>query len=151
MLSQGTVPLACRQGGLCPEHTGPVRLDGAVWSGLDPQTRPDQTIPITVQNFTARGEGKSQQSILVVQGLKDVSVLPEVVEESYRVGCRSRNELHLQLYPGMDHDPVIAAASPYFLQWIDDRFSGVTTSGKCTNHTTQPFDAVNMYAPDDTD
>jgi hypothetical protein len=29
MLSQGTVPLACRQGGLCPEHTGPVRLDGA--------------------------------------------------------------------------------------------------------------------------
>jgi cellulase/cellobiase CelA1 len=51
----------------------------------------------------------------------------------------------------MDHDPVIAAASPYFLQWIDDRFAGVTTSGKCTNHTTQPFDAVNMYAPDDTD
>ncbi|KAK2680402.1 hypothetical protein RAB80_002195 [Fusarium oxysporum f. sp. vasinfectum] len=34
MLSQGTVPLACRQGGLCPEHTGPVRLDGA------PQVRP---------------------------------------------------------------------------------------------------------------
>jgi hypothetical protein len=29
MLSQGTVPLACRQGWLCPEHTGPVRLDGA--------------------------------------------------------------------------------------------------------------------------
>ncbi|EXK40955.1 hypothetical protein FOMG_04520 [Fusarium oxysporum f. sp. melonis 26406] len=104
-----------------------------------------------MQNFTARGEGKSQQPILVVQGLNDVSVLPEVVEESYRVGCRSRNELHLELYPGMDHDPVIAAASPYFLQWIDDRFAGVTTSGKCTNHTTQPFDAVNMYAPDDTD
>jgi hypothetical protein len=32
MLSQGTVPLACRQGGLCPEHTGPVRLDGAIFS-----------------------------------------------------------------------------------------------------------------------
>ncbi|KAG6999909.1 hypothetical protein FOFC_13576 [Fusarium oxysporum] len=52
MLSQGTVPLACRQGGLCPEHTGPVRLDGAVWSGLDPQTRPDQTIPITGLHYT---------------------------------------------------------------------------------------------------
>jgi hypothetical protein len=32
MLSQGTVPLACRQGGLCPEHTGPVRLDGAAYA-----------------------------------------------------------------------------------------------------------------------
>jgi hypothetical protein len=43
MLSQGAVPLACRQGGLCPEHTGPVRLDGAVWFGLTPT--PDHTRP----------------------------------------------------------------------------------------------------------
>lgn len=105
----------------------------------------------TMQNLTIRGNGRSAQPILVVQGLSDVSVLPQVVEMSQEADCRSGNEIHLHLYPGLDHDPVIPAAAPSFLQWMDDRFSAIQTWGKCTNKTIQPFDLADMYAPADTD
>lgn len=98
-----------------------------------------------LQNLTARGEARSAHPILVVQGLEDVAVLPEAVEASYNANCRSGNDIRLQLYPGLGHTPLIKASAPYFLQWIDDRFSGVQTSGRCSNQTVQPFDADNMY------
>ncbi|KAH6867559.1 Alpha/Beta hydrolase protein [Thelonectria olida] len=104
-----------------------------------------------MQNLTARGHDKSRQPILVVQGLADVLVLPKVVETSHNASCHSGNEVHLQLYPGLDHTQVIPASAPSFLQWIDDRFGGVKTTGQCSNDTIQPFDLVNMYAPKDTD
>lgn len=62
-----------------------------------------------MQNITARGEGKSPQPIFIVQGLSDASVLPQVVETAYNASCQSGNEVHLQTYPGIDHDPVIPA------------------------------------------
>ncbi|KAJ4187809.1 hypothetical protein NW759_016861 [Fusarium solani] len=104
-----------------------------------------------MQNLTARGDGKSRQPVLVVQGLADALVLPKAVETSYNASCQSGNEVHLQLYPGLDHTPVIPASAPSFLQWIDDRFDGVRTTGQCSNDTIQPFDSVNMYAPKGTD
>ncbi|KAJ5865419.1 uncharacterized protein N7529_007335 [Penicillium soppii] len=102
-----------------------------------------------MQNITARGEGKSAQPVFIVQGLSDVSVLPQVVETAYNASCQSGNEVHLQTYPGIDHDPVIPASAPSFLQWIDDRFDGFKTTGKCSNTTVKPFDYINMYAPSD--
>ena len=104
-----------------------------------------------LQNLTARGRHESSQPILVVQGQEDVSVLPEVVEGSYKASCQSGNDIRLQLYPGLDHTPLIKASTPYFLQWIDDRFGRVKTSGGCSNETIRPFDPANMYAPPDPD
>ena len=103
----------------------------------------------TMQNLTAGGDGKSKQPILVVQGLSDVLVLPEVTVTSYNASCGSGNEVHLQLYPGLDHDPLIPASSPSVLQWIDDRFADIETTGRCSNETVMPFDSVHMYAPED--
>ena len=57
----------------------------------------------------------------------------------------------MQLYPGIDHDPVIPVAAPSFLQWMDDRFDGIPTKGQCSKETVKPFDAGNMYAPIDED
>ncbi|CAI7617052.1 unnamed protein product [Penicillium viridicatum] len=102
-----------------------------------------------MQNITARGESKSPQPIFIVQGLSDVSVLPQVVETAYTASCQSGNEVHIQTYPGIDHDPVIPASAPSFLQWIDDRFDGIKSTGGCSNKTIQPFDSINMYAPSD--
>lgn len=104
-----------------------------------------------MQNMTARGLAASEQPVLVVQGLSDVSVLPEVVIDTYNQSCVTGNEVALHLYPGLDHTPVIPASAPEFLQWLDDRFDGRATSGRCENITVQPFDAVNMYAPADED
>ncbi|OQE13309.1 hypothetical protein PENFLA_c050G05813 [Penicillium flavigenum] len=102
-----------------------------------------------MQDITARGESKSPQPIFIVQGLSDVSVLPQVVETAYNASCQSGNEVHIQTYPGIDHDPVIPASAPSFLQWIDDRFDGINTTGGCSKKTIQPFDSINMYAPSD--
>jgi hypothetical protein len=102
-----------------------------------------------MQDITARGESKSLQPIFIVQGLSDVSVPPQVVETAYNASCQSGNDVHIQTYPGIDHDPVIPASAPSFLQWIDDRFDGINTTGGCSNKTIQPFDSINMYAPSD--
>lgn len=104
-----------------------------------------------MQNLTARGMAASEQPVLVVQGLSDVSVLPEVVIDAYTQSCVTGNEVALHLYPGLDHTPVIPASAPEFLQWLDDRFDGIATSARCENITVQPFDEVNMYAPADED
>ena len=104
-----------------------------------------------IDELTAVGEKKSCQPVLVVQGLEDVSVLPEIVESAYNLTCETGSEVHMQLYPGIDHDPVIPVAAPSFLQWMDDRFDGIPTKGECSKETVKPFDAGNMYAPIDED
>lgn len=105
----------------------------------------------TIDELTAVGNSKSGQPVLVVQGLADVSVLPEVVESAYNVTCEMGSVVHLQLYPGLDHDPLIPAAAPSFLQWMDDRFDGVTIKKKCSKETVYPFNSKYLYAPVDQD
>ncbi|KAF7531122.1 hypothetical protein G7054_g9170 [Neopestalotiopsis clavispora] len=103
------------------------------------------------QNNSLVGQRKSEQPVLVVQGLADVSVYATVTELSYEAACEYGNVIQMQYYPGLDHVPVIAGSAPSFLQWIDDRFAGKTVPCSCTNTTIQPFDATYMYAPADTD
>ncbi|KAL1793895.1 hypothetical protein ACET3X_007316 [Alternaria dauci] len=110
-----------------------------------------QRIIALIDRLSAVGLKKSHQPVLIVQGLEDVSVLPQVVDTAYNTTCHMGSEVHLQLYPGLDHDPVIAAAAPSFLQWMDDRFDGLKTRNACSRETVKPFDAVNMYAPADED
>jgi acetyl esterase/lipase len=102
-----------------------------------------------VDELSAVGVKKSCQPVLVVQGLEDVLVLPQVVDSAYNVACQAGSEVHLQLYPGFDHDPVLPASAPSFLQWMEVRFDGVATRGVCSREIVEPFDTANMYAPKD--
>ncbi|KAF3001853.1 hypothetical protein E8E13_004454 [Curvularia kusanoi] len=105
----------------------------------------------TIDELTTVGNSMSTQPVLVVQGLADVSVLPEVVESAYNVTCEAGSEVHLRLYPYLDHDPLLPAAAPSFLQWMDDRFDGVATKKACSKKTVYPFSSKYLYAPLDTD
>lgn len=105
----------------------------------------------SIDEISAVGESESNQPVLVLQGLSDVSVLPEVTEYAYNASCEAGNAIHLQLYPGLDHDPTIPAAAPNFLQWMDDRFDGVAWGGGCSKTTVQPFNPKYLYAPPDED
>jgi fermentation-respiration switch protein FrsA (DUF1100 family) len=104
-----------------------------------------------IDELSAVGGNKSCQPVLVVQGLADTSVSPEVTEYAWNVTCEAGSEVHLQLYPDIDHDPVIPVSASSFLQWMDDRFNGKNTNGKCSKVTVEPFDAHNVYAPVDED
>lgn len=89
----------------------------------------------------------SSQPVLVIQGLNDSSVLAQVTRDVYRRACAAGSKVHLSEYPAMEHSPIIAAAAPEWISWIDSRFSGDSTSGDCSMATRQPFDITLVKAP----
>lgn len=101
----------------------------------------------SIDDLTSVGERKANQPILILQGLADLEVLPEMVEHGYNKTCETGTEVHLQLYPDVSHDDVIPTAAPFFLQWMDDRFDGIPTKGGCTKQTSGGYDN-NPYMPD---
>jgi pimeloyl-ACP methyl ester carboxylesterase len=87
------------------------------------------------------GGGRATEPVLVVQGMADTSVVPAVTIETYEEACRTPGyEVHLSLYPGQDHSPTVVATSSEWLDWVEDRFRGVKTSGACSSTTRVPFD-----------
>ncbi|KAK5997655.1 Epoxide hydrolase B [Cladobotryum mycophilum] len=71
---------------------------------------------------------KSSAPVLVLQGLDDTSVLPETTRLVYKSACNAGSKIYLREYPGLEHSPIIVAAAPEWLQWIDERFAAVVSS-----------------------
>ena len=97
-------------------------------------------------NAPAQGDCASQP-MLVIQGLNDTSILPEITAAAFKDATTFGNEIHMVWYPGLDHSATVAAASPEWLKFIDDRFAKRKLDGLSTNRTVKPFDLVNAYAP----
>lgn len=90
---------------------------------------------------------RSYKPVLVVQGLNDSSVLPQATRKVYGDACKNGGEIHLREYPAMEHSPVIAAAAPEWLAWVDDRFAHKDTPGQCSARVEHPFDLSLVKAP----
>lgn len=90
---------------------------------------------------------RSSRPLLVIQGLNDSSVLPQVTRQVYEDACSAGNQVHLSEYPGMEHSPVIAAAAPEWLDWIDARFAGKSTCRQCSAKVQQPYELNLVKAP----
>jgi hypothetical protein len=101
----------------------------------------DAQIAEKFQNATAAANGAvAHGPILVVQGINDTAILAESTEQAWESACADGSEVYLTLYPKQDHSGVITAAAPHWLKWVDDRFSGKGTDGKCSKVTKQAFD-----------
>lgn len=97
------------------------------------------------QNMNAPAMGaKAEQPLLVVQGLADTTILPQITVNAYNDTCGFGNEAHLNLYPGIDHGDVITASSPDWLRFLRERFEGKSTSGECKKTVSGPFDPAHM-------
>ncbi|KAB8223483.1 Alpha/Beta hydrolase protein [Aspergillus novoparasiticus] len=97
------------------------------------------------QDMVAPANGDNAgEPMMIIQGLNDTAVLPQITVSSFKDACRYGNEAHLRLYPGMDHSDVLTASSPEWLAFIDGRFAGWKTPGNCSTITHQPFDAAHM-------
>lgn len=106
----------------------------------------------------AQGD-KSPKPILVLQGLNDTSVLPGTTKEAWETACKAGNEVHLRLYPGIEHSPLLMASQPEWLAWMDGLFMnkknnrGGKSKGKgrmgkkCTSATRQPFSSKFVKQP----
>ncbi|KAH7039481.1 Alpha/Beta hydrolase protein [Macrophomina phaseolina] len=83
---------------------------------------------------------RARSPVLVVQGLNDTAILPETSVQAWEDACAAGSEVHLMLYPKQSHFGVVAAAAPDWLRWVDGRFGGVQSGGKCTKVTKKAFD-----------
>ncbi|OAQ97158.1 hypothetical protein LLEC1_04485 [Akanthomyces lecanii] len=103
------------------------------------------------QNKTAPSDGRALAPILVVQGLNDTSILPQTTKDAVERACRGGNTIHLSLYPGVEHSPLIPASAPEWLRWIDARFAGHPVAANCSTVTRAPFGngAHMKLAPED--
>ncbi|OJJ37009.1 hypothetical protein ASPWEDRAFT_38645 [Aspergillus wentii DTO 134E9] len=89
---------------------------------------------------------KTEQPLLIVQGLNDTTILPQITINSFHDTCKYGSQAHLSLYPGMDHGDVLTASSPEWTRFLRERFEGKSTSGGCKKTVNAPFDATHMTA-----
>ncbi|KUL82309.1 hypothetical protein ZTR_09724 [Talaromyces verruculosus] len=109
------------------------------------------------QRINAPASGASAtRPLMIVHGLNDTSVLPESTIHNANLSCGFGNEIHLRLYPGLDHSATPISSAPEWLRWIDDRFVGKPSLGhhlrksnysRCTTVTHKPVDIANTKAP----
>lgn len=79
---------------------------------------------------------------MVVQGAEDTIIQFGTTQEAWKKACDSENELHLQLYHLMDHEPVRTASAPEFLGHMDATCAGrFPCQQKCSSKTRKPFDS----------
>lgn len=88
---------------------------------------------------------KSEQPLLIIQGLADTTILPKVTVDAFRDACEYGSKAHLSLYANMDHGDVLTASSPQWLRFLRERFEGKNpTSGDCHQTSHGPFDPIHM-------
>lgn len=97
---------------------------------------------IAFQNKYGAATGrKGYKELLVIQAIDDEVINVNATKAAYEDACKVGNIVHLSLYPGLDHDSSIAASSPEWLEWLDNKFNGVPTrdSHKCVMETRSVF------------
>lgn len=93
------------------------------------------------QDWVAPANGaKAAGPLMVIQGLNDTTVIPEITIDSYNDACRYGNEAHIRLYEGADHINVWAASAHEWLDFIRNQFAQKRTSlsGACSSATRAP-------------
>ncbi|KAJ3476627.1 hypothetical protein NLG97_g9068 [Lecanicillium saksenae] len=92
---------------------------------------------------------RSPAPILVIQPLNDTTTPADITERAYKSACDAGNEIHMSLYPSLEHTPSTAASAAEWIGWIDARFKDGRMHGKkrCTRETRVPFDAQHMHSP----
>lgn len=68
---------------------------------------------------------------MVLQGLADVTVLPEDTEDMVRQLCAGGNLVDFRRYPGADHDGSMSSGAGDAHAWVAARFAGQPASGNC--------------------
>lgn len=68
---------------------------------------------------------------LVVQGLGDVTVLPEHTADAVRGLCGNGSLVEYRTYPGVDHDGSMVSGADHAQAWMAARFAGQPATGNC--------------------
>lgn len=69
--------------------------------------------------------------LLVLAGGADRSVPPQSIRTVAAKACRLGDHLQFRIFPGLDHDPLMAKSTPYQLRWIRARFADQPAPDNC--------------------
>lgn len=89
--------------------------------------------------------------LLVLQGLSDTTIFPNMTIPAFEQTCQissGNQSLHLATFEGVTHVPALYAGQRVWLNWIADRFDGVSMASGCTTAHYQPPRPVSSYEKD---
>jgi hypothetical protein len=86
------------------------------------------------QKINAPGQSRASKPLFVAHGLADMIAPVTGTLDTFHDSCGQSggNPVKLKLYPGLDHDTVIAAAAEEYLDFIKQRFAGVDFDKSCS-------------------
>lgn len=82
---------------------------------------------------------KGYMDLLVVQGTSDMTVNYNATKIAYKAACEAGNSVHLSLYSGLDHRPVLTASVQEWMPWLEERFRGKSSGQGCSMYTWTPL------------
>lgn len=103
-----------------------------------------------LKNLTAIGGKAFKGPLLVLQGTKDTFIDTAGVTELVQTTCdkfAKEDSLRYAKFEGSDHVPTLYASQQYWLQWIEDRFSGKEEKAGCQNEDFKPASPAESYQP----
>lgn len=85
--------------------------------------------------------------VLVLQGMEDELINFRGVVKALRGACEAQNSVWLMLYPGLNHDSIVAASQPEWMYWLEVQMRGegvgtTENSSRCKVLTRAPRNQV---------
>ncbi|KAH6656039.1 Alpha/Beta hydrolase protein [Truncatella angustata] len=127
-----------------------MTLDLNIEDLINPEGGEDERIQKWQQD-TAPGSGRSQQPLLVIQGLGDTGILPSITRKTWERSCRNGNEVHLREYDGVEHSPTPPTSAPEWLAWMGEIFAGKNSSCGCDLTKRSSMDMAHVKSPPEFD
>lgn len=79
------------------------------------------------------GAQKTAMPIVMVQGMKDTTIIPQLTLAFNKQLCQIGNTVDFHIYPNDVHSSVVVNSRSLIQQWMQDRIDGLPAPNGCTN------------------
>ncbi len=94
---------------------------------------PVPAIFYTLATENTPGSERIQMPIMMVQGMKDTTIIPQLTVAFNKQLCEMGNTVEFHVFPNDTHPGVVVGSQRLYREWIKDRFDGVPAPNTCTN------------------
>ena len=94
---------------------------------------PVPAIFYTLATENTPGSKRIQMPIIMAQGMKDTTIIPQLTLAFDKQLCQMGNTVDFHIYPNDTHPGVVVASRDTVQSWIKDRFNGNPAPTNCSN------------------
>ncbi len=87
----------------------------------------------TLATENTPGSEKINMPIIMAQGMKDTTIIPQLTLAFNKQLCQMGNTVDFHIYPNDIHSGVVVNSRDVVQSWIKDRFAGNPAPNNCTN------------------